>query len=84
MKKQRLDERGKGKEAGKDGKTDSFYTDVRIGRSGARDPELGRGSPADVGGAGQPECLNAYMPQVSIYTSTARRVMDVYTTSRPP
>lgn len=49
MKKQRLDERGKGKEAGKDGKTDSFYTDVRIGRSSARDPELGRGSPADVG-----------------------------------
>lgn len=62
--------RGKGKEAGKDGKTDSFYTDVRIGRSGARDPELGKSSPTDVGGAWQPECLSACMPQVSTYTSS--------------
>ena len=46
-----MGEEKKRKQEGKDGKTDSFYTDVGMGDQVARDPELDRGSPADVGGA---------------------------------
>lgn len=67
MKKQRLDGEEKERKQEKTGKRTVFIQTSAAGDQMARDPELDRGSPADVGDALQPGCLDACMPQVSIY-----------------
>ena len=68
----------KGSRREKTGKRTVFIQTVGMGDQVARDPELDRGSPADVGFG----CLSAWVPyEVSICTSTTQRVIDVYTTS---